>query len=53
MALTTLVESQLLLSEEGWGEKGKLIFLFPRPAAVYIGLALYKRYFPLHMQGQV
>jgi hypothetical protein len=35
MALAPLVERHLLLYEEWWGEKGKLIFLLPRPAAIY------------------
>jgi hypothetical protein len=37
-ALSPLVESRLVLYEEWWTEKGKLIFLIPRPAAIYIDL---------------
>jgi hypothetical protein len=36
MALSPLVESSLVLYEEWWTEKGKLIFIIPRPAAIYI-----------------
>jgi hypothetical protein len=36
MALSPLVESRLVLYEEWWTEKGKLILLMPRPAAIYI-----------------
>jgi hypothetical protein len=36
MALSTLVKSLLVLYEEGWVEKGNLIFLLPRAAAKYV-----------------
>jgi hypothetical protein len=48
MALVPLEESHLLLYEGWWGEKGKLIFLLPRPAAIYIDLALRAMFPPLH-----
>ena len=48
MALAPLVESHLLLYEGWWGEKGKLIFLLPRPAAIYIDLALRAMFPSLH-----
>jgi hypothetical protein len=34
-------------------EKGKLIFLLPRPAAIYIDFGAIRAMFPLYMQGQV
>jgi hypothetical protein len=46
-ALTLAVESSLVLSEEWWTEKGKLIFLMPRPAAIYIGFGATSEISPL------
>jgi hypothetical protein len=48
MSLAPLVESHLLLYEELWVEKGKLIFLMPRQAAIYIDLALRAMFPSLH-----
>jgi hypothetical protein len=48
MALAPLVESHFLLNEGWWGEKGKLIFLLPTPAAIYIDLALRAMFPSLH-----
>jgi hypothetical protein len=48
MALAPLVESHLLLNEEWWGEKGKFIYLLPRPATIYIDLALRAMFPSLH-----
>jgi hypothetical protein len=36
MALSPLVESSLVLYEEWWTEKGKLIFLMPMQIGLYI-----------------
>jgi hypothetical protein len=53
MALSPLVESSLVLHEEWWTEKGKLIFLMPKPAAIYIDFGATSEIFPLSMQAQV
>jgi hypothetical protein len=48
MARSPLVESRLVLYEEWWTEKGKLIFLMPRPAAIYIDFGATSDISPLH-----
>jgi hypothetical protein len=48
MALSPLVENSLVLYEEWWTEKGELIFLMLRPAAIYIDFGATSDISPLH-----
>jgi hypothetical protein len=53
MTLATLVESRLLLYAEWRMERGKLIFLLPRAAAIYSTVYRFWRYDQCFLSTQV